>query len=44
MAWRVSGIRVQVVDAVLVEGRRLGTLENVSKAWRVGEAEDAIPA
>lgn len=39
---RVTCVRVQVVDGVLMERRGLGAVQDVVQARRVGEAEYAI--
>jgi hypothetical protein len=43
VTWRVDGLCVDVVDAMHVEGGRLIAVEDVRKAGRIREAEDAVP-
>lgn len=40
---RVDGLGVDVIDAMHVEGGRLVAVEDVRKAGRIREAEDAVP-
>lgn len=41
MAGGVSGVGVETIDAVLVEGGRLSALKNVLQTRGVGKSEDA---
>lgn len=41
MARRVSGVGVDVVDGVLVEGIAVGAVEDVWEAGGIGKAKDA---